>query len=163
MSSRTRSIGATAAALLLALSVTAGCSASFGAQTQQPYQAAEGANGDSGPIGARNVLVVADAEGKGVLNGVLVNDGTTDDRLASVTVDPSVEGVEVGGPQELPLPAGQAVPFGTRGKAITVTGAKPGRMVKLTLSFGEAGPITLQVPVLTQDHYSPSPRPDTEE
>ena len=163
MSSRARSIGATAAALLLALSVTAGCAASFGAQTQQPYQAAEGANADTGPIAARNLLIVADAEGKGVLWGTLVNNGTTDDRLAAVTVDPSVEGVKTGGSQELPLPAGQAVPLGTRGKAITVTGAKPGRMIKLTLSFGEAAPITAQIPVLAEDHYSPTPRPETEE
>jgi hypothetical protein len=163
MTSRARSIVAAAAALLLALTVTAGCAASFGAQTQQQYQAAEGANGDSGPIAARNVLVFADAEGKGVLHGVLVNDGTSDDRLASVTVDPAAEGVTVAGPQEVPLPAGQAVPFGTRGKAITVNGAKPGRMLKMTLSFGEAGPITLYVPVLAEDHYSPSPRPETEE
>jgi hypothetical protein len=154
--SRARSIAVAGAALLLPLTVSAGCSASFGAQTQQPYQAADGVNADSGPIAARNILVIADAQGKGVLNAVLVNNGTTDDRLASVAVDRSVQGVAVAGPQQQPLPAGEAVPLGTRGKAITITGAKPGQLVKLTLSFASAGPITASIPVISQDHYGPA-------
>jgi hypothetical protein len=35
-------------------------------------------------------------------------------------------------------------------------------MIKLTITFGKAGPITASIPVLTLDHYSPSPRPDSE-
>jgi hypothetical protein len=43
------------------------------------------------------------------------------------------------------------------GPAITVTGAKPGQMVNVTITFGKAAPITVHVPVLADDHYSPSP------
>ncbi len=154
---RAKSIAAAGAALLLPLSVSAACSASFGAQTLQPYQSAEGVNADSGSLAVRNVLVLADAEGKGVLHGVIVNRGTTDDRLASITADPSAAGVTVSGSQEPPLPAGAAVPLGTSSEAITVNGAKPGQMVKLTLTFADAGPVTRDVPVLADDHFSPTP------
>jgi hypothetical protein len=163
------------AALLLAASVTAGCGAGFDAQTNQAYQSAEGVNGTSGTIAARNFLVMANDEGRGVLHGVLVNTGDTDDRLASIEVDPSVEGVRVSSTRrETPLPAGQAVTLGTAtagaegessaptGPRLTVTGAKPGKIIKMTISFGTAGPITLQVPVITTDHYSPTPKPSAE-
>jgi hypothetical protein len=151
--SLTSRVTSTAAAVLLGVSVTTGCSASFEAQTLQPYQPAEGINGDSGSIAARNVLVLADSQGKGVLHAVLVNRGSTDDRLVSVTVDPSAQGVTIAGAQQQVLPSGEALPLGSSGKAITVTGAKPGQMVKLTISFGSAGPITADVPVLSDDHF----------
>jgi copper(I)-binding protein len=154
---RAKSIAAVGAALLLPLSVSAACSASFGAQTLQPYQSAEGVNADTGSLAVRNVLVLADAEGKGTLHAVVVNRGTSDDRLVSVTADPSAAGVTVSGSQELPLPAGAAVSIGTSGKAVAVNGAKPGQMVKLILTFADAGPVTRDVPVLADDHYSPTP------
>ncbi|NIK54442.1 hypothetical protein [Kribbella shirazensis] len=43
------------------------------------------------------------------------------------------------------------------GPAIAVTGAKPGQMVNVTITFGKAAPISVHVPVLAEDHYSPSP------
>ncbi|HZX02566.1 hypothetical protein [Kribbella sp.] len=45
------------------------------------------------------------------------------------------------------------------GPAITVTGALPGQMVNVTVTFGKAAPVTAYVPVLTDDHYSPTPPP----
>lgn len=166
-----RSILAGCAALLLA-AITAGCGAGFNAQTNQQYQAAEGGNADSGSIGARNFLVLANDAGRGVLHGVLVNSGDTDDRLASIDVAPTVQGVTVSSTREFtPLPAGGAVSIGSTpsasdgesstpvGPRVTVTGAKPGRIIPMTISFGTAGPITVEVPVLTTDYYSPSPKP----
>ena len=181
-----RSVLGGVAALVLAVSVTAGCGAGFDAQTNQPYQPAEGANGEAGPIAARNFLVIADDEGRGVLHGVLVNTGDTDDRLASIRVDESADGVRIAGSSAQPLPAGAALtlggtqlpnatgtpetanpsetpdpddPGGAVVKPVRVTGAKPGRVVRMTISFGSAGPITIQVPVITTDHYSPTPKP----
>ena len=181
-----RSVLAAGATVLLAASVTAGCGAGFDAQTNQPYQPAEGGNADAGSIAARNFLVIADDEGRGVLHGVLVNTGTTDDRLVSIRADESAQGVTVSGSSAQPLPAGGAYTLGgsqlpnatgtpeapnasespnpdTPGGAVTkpvrVTGAKPGRLFRMTISFGTAGPITVQVPVITTDHYSPTPKP----
>ncbi|WP_405064151.1 hypothetical protein OG474_21565 [Kribbella sp. NBC_01505] len=39
-------------------------------------------------------------------------------------------------------------------------GGKPGQMVNVTITFGNAGPITTDIPVLTEDHYAPTPRDD---
>lgn len=161
-----------AAVLLLPALLATGCSYSFGAQTNQEYQAAEGANGNSGSIAVRNVMIVADDEGKGQLHGILLNTGSTDDRLASIEPATGVDGVKITGAEPTPLPPGEAVTIGPAessesgeagSKAVSVTGAKPGQMIKLTISFGDAGPITVYVPVVTEDHYSPSPRPTAEE
>jgi hypothetical protein len=48
------------------------------------------------------------------------------------------------------------------GQPITVTGGKPGQMINVTITFGKAAPITTYIPVITEDHYSPSPRADGE-
>ncbi|MGZ0148795.1 hypothetical protein ACXJJ3_17105 [Kribbella sp. WER1] len=45
------------------------------------------------------------------------------------------------------------------GPSIVVTGAKPGQMVNVTITFGTAAPISTYVPVLTDNHYSPTPPP----
>ncbi|MEU8225525.1 hypothetical protein [Kribbella sp. NPDC048915] len=45
------------------------------------------------------------------------------------------------------------------GPTVIVTGAKPGQMVNVTITFGAAAPINTYVPVLTDDHYSPSAAP----
>jgi hypothetical protein len=166
---RTALAGAT-----VALSVTvAACGASFNAQTSKPYQAAEGTNGQSGDIAVRNLLVLASEDGKGELHGVFVNKGQSDDKLVSIAAaaaDPNAQNTSTGqagsvtisGLKETELKAGQSYtipPAG--GPAVTVTGGKPGQMIKVTITFAEAGSLTTSVPVLTTDHYSPSPRPDT--
>ncbi|MEV6411224.1 hypothetical protein [Kribbella sp. NPDC051718] len=165
---RTALAGAT-----VALSVTvAACGASFDAQTSKPYQAAEGANGQSGGIAVRNLLILASEDGKGELHGAFVNTGQSDDKLVSITSaaadaqNTSTEqtgSVTFTGLKATDLKAGQSYtipPAG--GTPVTVTGGKPGQMLKVTITFAEAGPLTTSVPVLTTDHYSPSPRPDAE-
>jgi hypothetical protein len=199
---RRTALAGAAATLSIAL---AACGASFSAQTSKPYQAAEGTNADSASIGVRNMLVLADAEGKGELHSVIVNDGTGDDTLVSIeqappgTQDgqagsdqpapgsvtfskfapplqikagtavmlsgsnagtPSAAGSPSAGetPTDAPTPGGETQAPG----AVTVTGAKPGQMVNVIITFGTAGPITTYIPVLTTDHYSPTPRDDAE-
>jgi hypothetical protein len=44
-------------------------------------------------------------------------------------------------------------------QGITVTGGKPGQMINVVITFGQAGPITTYIPVLTENHYSPTPQP----
>jgi hypothetical protein len=155
--------------------VVAACSASFGAQTSKPYQAAEGTNAQSGGIAVRNLLVLASEDGKGELHGAFVNSGQSDDKLVSIASAPAdataAQGttteqpasVTIAGLKEADLKAGEAFtipPAG--GQPVTVTGGKPGQMIKVTITFAAAGPITASIPVLTTDHYSPSPAPDAE-
>ncbi|TCC64605.1 hypothetical protein E0H73_09510 [Kribbella pittospori] len=50
-------------------------------------------------------------------------------------------------------------PSGDASRRITVTGGKPGQMINVVITFGQAGPITTYIPVLTDNHYSPTPPP----
>jgi copper(I)-binding protein len=174
---RRTALAGAAATLSIAL---AACSASFSAPTSQPYQAAEGTNADSGSIHVRNMLVLADADGKGELHSVIVNDGPDDDTLVKLAQAPAGTADGTDGSwqpgtvtfsepkQALDLKAGSStlLPPDTSeeaqngedsGDPITVTGAKPGQMVNVTITFGKAAPINAYVPVLTDDHYSPTP------
>ncbi|MEV4267462.1 hypothetical protein [Kribbella sp. NPDC049584] len=205
---RRTALASAAATLSIAL---AACSASFNAPTLQPYQAAEGTNFESGQLKIRNMLVLADAEGKGELHSVIVNTGDEADTLVGIAqaapgtqdgqagadqpTDVKFEGLtqpidlaphtalrlpgtesppiaEAGAtpsatPSETPSETPSAAPTDTpsaptpgaedAGPAIIVTGAKPGQMVNVTVTFGNAAPVSAYVPVLTDDHYSPSP------
>jgi len=149
------------------------CGAGFDAQTSQPYQPAEGTNVDSGGIAVRNLLVLASEDGKGELHGVIVNKGTTDDTLATLDAaaadapaTPEAEEpatITVGNDRPMTLAAGSTLTLPPpTGQPFTVTGGKPGEMVKVTITFAKAAPITVSIPVLTLDHYSPTPRDDAE-
>ena len=197
---RRTALAGAAATLSIAL---AACSASFSAPTLQPYQAAEGTNIESGQLKLRNLLVLADADGKGELHGVIVNDGDTADTL--VKIDQAPPGTQDGqagsdqpgkveftgltdpvdlaphsallipgagtpgaqsstSPSTTPSAATETPSTSTPGAedggpSIIVTGAKPGQMVNVTVTFGTAAPVSTYIPVLTNDHYSPSPAP----
>jgi hypothetical protein len=196
---RRTALAGAAATLSIAL---AACSASFSAPTLQPYQAAEGTNIESGQLKVRNMLVLADADGKGELHSVIVNDGDAPETLVSIaqaapgTADgqagadqptevkftgltqpvelaPHTALVLPGSGAEAPVakttpsttpsaaptetPSAPAPGAEEAGPAIIVTGAKPGQMVNVTITFGTAAPVSAYVPVLTEDHYSPSP------
>lgn len=192
---RRTALAGAAATLSIAL---AACSASFSAPTLQPYQAAEGTNIESGQLKIRNMLVLADADGKGELHSVIVNDGDAPETLVSIlqaapgTADGQAgsdqpgevkftgltaplelephtavvipgSGTEAPVAETTPSPAATETPSAPTpgaeeaGPAIIVTGAKPGQMVNVTITFGTAAPVSTYVPVLTEDHYSPSP------
>nr|WP_238355415.1 hypothetical protein [Kribbella sandramycini] len=207
MSSRSvRRTALTAAAATLSI-VLGACGANFNAQTAQPYQPAEGTNADSAGIAVRNLLVVASADGKGELHGVLVNNGAAADTLVSITqappkpVAPVAEGEQPPAPvvvtfgkfEPLPLALGDSITLPQTGgieptptatptstptatptatptttpspaapKPFSVTGGKPGTMIDVVITFGKAAPITTHIPVITEDHFSPTPRDDAE-
>ncbi|ADB30122.1 hypothetical protein Kfla_1017 [Kribbella flavida DSM 17836] len=169
-----RRAAAAGATVTLGLALAA-CGANFNAQTQQAYQPAEGTNADSGSVGVRNMLVLASEDGKGVLHSAIVNTGRTADTLVSIASAPA-DAPETGDGQ-VPAEQPATVTFGgvrpmtlapgaslilppATGKPFTVTGGKPGSMIKVTITFAKAAPITASIPVLTTDHYSPTPRDD---
>ncbi|MFG1814364.1 hypothetical protein ACGFIF_11405 [Kribbella sp. NPDC049174] len=165
--------------------VLAACGANFNAQTLQNYQPAEGTNADSGSIAVRNALVIASEDGKGELHAVIVNNGGSDDTLVGIEqAPPGTQDGQAGGDQPTEVTFGNVKPLDLKagtstllppepapelaenaeapGEPITVTGGKPGQMINVVITFGEAAPITAYIPVLTEDHYSPSPRADGE-
>lgn len=138
--------------LALALS---GCVAQF--QTLQPYTPGEGVNADLGSsIRVRNLLVVADTSGKGVISASLV--AYVDDTLTSVTgvaqkADGTTGSALVTTPTGLPLtlPANslQVLTNPPTRLAVSSPDLKAGLLAQITLNFTKAGPITLVAPVLS--------------
>jgi hypothetical protein len=160
---RTEAARRTAAAfLIVGLPVLAGCGANFNAQTNQPYQPAEGVSTRTGEVDALNTLVVTDGEGNGTIVSRLVNQQDVADGLALVTaVDSTGEAITAAPPlepitleaavsedQSVPSPD-QSVQVGTDG-ALRLTGDNivAGTFITLTLTFAVAAPITVEVPVV---------------
>jgi hypothetical protein len=165
-----RRAAAAGAAVTLSIALAA-CGANFNAQTAKPYQPSEGTNADSGSIAVRNLLVLAAEDGKGELQGAIVNRGRTEDTLVSIASAPA-EGsssteepatVTFGNVRPMTLATGAVLTLPpATGQPFTVTGGKPGDMIKVTITFAKAAPLTTDIPVLTLDHYSPTPRDDAE-
>lgn len=175
--SAVRRAAAAGATVTLSLALAA-CGANFNAQTNKPYQPSEGTNATSGSIAVRNLLVLASEDGTGELHAAVVNTGKTDDTLVGIASEPGAgapqgDGAEpaappatvtVGNVRPMTLAPGASLTLPPpSGKPFTVTGGKPGTMVTLTITFAKAAPITAHVPVLTTDHFSPTPRDDAPE
>lgn len=139
----------------LALALT-GCGMGF--QTLQQYTPAEGVNADAGQVKVRNLLVVADASGQGVLSGSVIS--YADDTLTAVA----------GTPQKSDGVPGSALVVTSSGLPLTLTNntlvvltnppvrvavtspdLKPGLLAEVTLTFAKAGPVKLMAPVLSAD------------
>ncbi len=139
----------------LALALT-GCG--MDAQTLQPYTPAEGVNSSVGSVMVRNVLIVADNTGRGVLSASVATYG--DDTLTGVTGTPQKSDGSLGSPLVVTstgLPATLAANTLTVLTdapvriAVTSPDLKPGLLADVTLTFAKAGPVTLVAPVLSSD------------
>ncbi len=172
---RGRGLWALLAALGLVLVVGA-CGTD--AQTLRPYTPAEGVNVDVGDpsdaqsvVHVRNLLIISKAPGSGVLSASLVTDGR--DELTEVTgYAIKFDGSE-GAPLTVTLSntvsiANRAQIVLTDQAPIGVTSADlaPGGTASLTLTFANAGEVTVIAPVVdgNEPQYasiSPAPAPST--
>lgn len=156
---RVRTLGA-AVVLGTALALS-GCG--LDAQTLKPYTPAHGVNVDDGSIKVRNLLVIADQQGRGVLSGSFAS--AADDSLASVTgtaLNPD------GTPAATLTVAGAPVPLKRGGLAVLTSATtpirlsspslKPGLLAHLQLTFGSGVSTEVTVPVLsvTDPIYTPA-------
>ncbi|HLL07530.1 MAG TPA: hypothetical protein VK393_02625 [Nocardioidaceae bacterium] len=135
----------------LGLLLAAGCGANFDAQTNKIYQPAAGVNDQEGQVHAFNVLVVH-SEGRGTLIGALLNKAARSDALVAVTgrSDSSDLTAEIAGSQ-LDLPPDQLAQIGDDGAvSISGEGLTLGASVEITLRFQNAGPVTVEVPVVAR-------------
>lgn len=148
------------AALLLAVGLLLGTAACGNdAQTLRPYTPGEGINFDVGDekdiqnvVHVRNLLIISKAPGSGVLSALLVTDGR--DELTKVTGT----AVKTDGSDGAPLAVSisNSVTFANRAQVVLtdrapigVTSADlaPGRTANMTLTFANAGEISVIVPV----------------
>lgn len=143
--------GLVAVTAVLALPILSACAAGSSAQTNLPYQPAEGVNNRQGDIYALNTLIVTNDDGSGTLVASLVNNADIADTLKSVEVtdsdaQPMKVAMAAGGIQ---LPAGGAVQLADDG-SVRVSSDKllAGGLVSLTFSFDNAADVALDVPVV---------------
>ncbi|MDQ3166739.1 MAG: hypothetical protein M3Q17_11410 [Actinomycetota bacterium] len=128
-----------------------GCGTGFGAQTQQVYDAGEGVNVRAGDVWALNALVVDNGDGSGTLSVSLLDKSGDGDELVGVKVttvaDEPIEVAQT--PQPLVLCADQLAILGTTA-AVTLEGDSfaAGYNVTLSMTFRDAEPVRVQVPVV---------------
>jgi hypothetical protein len=146
------------------------------AQTLRPYTPAEGVNVDVGDpadaqnvVHVRNLLIISKAPGSGILSASLVTDGR--DELTGVTGYAIKSDGSEGAPLKVTLSntvsiANRAQIVLTDQTPIEVTSADlaAGNTASLTLTFANAGAVTVVVPVVdgTEPQYasiSPAPTP----
>jgi hypothetical protein len=158
-SARSPRLHRAAATLIAAIAfAVAGCSGTGdNAQTNQQYQAGVGANLRTGQVQLYNALAVDNGDGTATVSTVVVNTSDETQKLDAATATPTAGGdpVEV---QTAPAIIGPGDSFNT-GPAATVVltggGVKAGDYVTLTLTFDQAGDVTIQAPVVTRtDTYA---------
>ncbi|MBK8459080.1 MAG: hypothetical protein WAS07_02265 [Micropruina sp.] len=122
-------------------------------QSLQPYTPAAGVNADQGAIKVRNLLLIADETGKGVVSASIVS--ATDDALSGIIATPQKADGSAGAPltvaaANVALPANKLVVL-TNPTPIKVTGAdlKPGLTAQLTLAFSSGQQVVITAPVMS--------------
>ena len=127
----------------------------FDAQTNQFYTPAEGVNERSGDVDVLNALVVSDGSGRGrFIAGLVNNSATTDDALTDVQGSGDFSDVQGTMGASIDIRAGAFVQLADEGvEPVMLSGdsVAPGRFIELTLTFQEAGEVTVELPVVTND------------
>ncbi len=136
-------------ALAVSLPALSACTNGFNNQTDAVYQPAVGVNDRSSQVDVLGALVVAPEDGKGgVFIASLANkDQTTDDKLTKV----QGQGVEIQAGTVPAIPAGGLVNLASEeigGLPVTGAAVKPGGYVLVRLTFANAEPVTVRVPVV---------------
>jgi hypothetical protein len=132
---------AISAALTLVLT---GCSNGSNAPTRMIRQVTDGVEGASGSINARDMLIVAQPDGSGVLVGTIINEGTSADAVTAIKVNSIA--VTFGNKN---LALAQNTPLIFAGDSATNSGviaglnATPGTLVPLDIDFANSAPIQL--------------------
>ena len=136
-----------AASLALLLPTLAACG--FGAQTNQVYQPAVGANEKGDSVDVLGAVVVSEEEGSGTFVASLVNtELDKDDELTGITG----QDVEVQLSEPVELKADSIVNLAEEGVAL-VTGDRitAGLYTRLTLQFGSGQETEVNVPIVAPE------------
>ncbi|GAA3542349.1 hypothetical protein AFL01nite_09580 [Aeromicrobium flavum] len=154
MSTR-RTIAAIALALTAPFALSA-CGTSFGAQTNQQYQAAVGSNLRHGPVEVHNGLFVDNGDGTATFSGALLAD--EDQTIESVSVDGAAKKLA----RPIQLKADTLLTLGPAGE-IVVKGDEVAEGAYVTISFAATpgGDASVEVPVVgrTSMYESVAKRP----
>jgi hypothetical protein len=150
---RRRTLAATALAASATL-ILGGCGTGFGAQTNQVYQAAVGAD-HRGEIDVLNTLLVANDDKSATLSAGLINNTDTEQSVSAVTAT-TMDGakLQVSSLKTLlSLPANRFSPVGgatDAGGFRIVDSPTPGTYVRVTLTFTDSAPVTVEAPIVAR-------------
>jgi hypothetical protein len=150
---RRRRLAATTIAATAALTLGA-CGTGFSAQTSQVYQATVGAN-HRGEMDVLNALLVGNEDGSATLSTSIVNHTDAPETLSAVNVT-TLDDKELAvrsTKMQLPLPVDRLTIVGGASDAggfWVSEGAKPGDYVRVTLTFSDAAPVTIEAPVVSR-------------
>lgn len=136
-------------ALVFAAPALSGCGSTLW-PTDEPYNPGVGVNDRAGSVNVLNALVVSGTPGSGTFIATLVNrDSTNADQLLSV----DIEGMTVGGGVNPALPPSSSLNLAAAVGGVVVTGdpklLKAGRFISVRLTFAQADPVTIKVPIVT--------------
>jgi len=164
---RRRRLAATALATTALLALGA-CGTGFSAQTNQVYQAGTGAN-HRGEMDVLNTLLVSNDDGSATLSAGIVNNSKDVQELTGVTATTlDDKPLEVSSTDKyVSLPVDSLTTIGgvaDAGGFAILKGATAGAYVKVTLTFGDAAPVTIEAPVVarTAEYESVGGAPKTE-
>jgi hypothetical protein len=130
-------------AVVLVLTLT-GCASGPNAATRNIKKVTDGAEADSGMIKARDILIVAQPDGSGVLVGTIVNVGPTADQLTGITINGITATISTGSiALDLDKPAIFAGDSANASAAVVGLGKTPGQRVNVGLTFANAAGVTL--------------------
>lgn len=148
MSTRRRTIAAIALAVSAPFALSA-CGTSFGAQTNQQYQAGVGANLRTGPVGVYNGLFVDNGDGTATFSGGLL--ATEAQTIESVTVDGAAKKLA----RPISLKPGALLTLGSAGEIIVRSDIAAGDYVTINFAATPGGDVSLEVPVVRRtDMYA---------
>lgn len=148
-----------AVAPVLALAV-AGCG-DMQEQTQRWYPPANGVNGEAGDIGLRNVVVVADDDGRATLVAALSNRGDESDQLIDVLVADTA--ADLTGQLEIPADGFANISPETNRVDVTEADITPGRTVHVEFHFANAPRTEVEALVLPAEGDYADALPPVEE
>jgi hypothetical protein len=145
-----RRTAAVLAAAALGATVLAACSTQSQAQTNVPYQPADGINVNLGSLDARGLLLVSAAKGAaGVMVGSLINNGAEPVTVTFLTAEQAQSNATGGPSMDVKAYSQTAI----SGVQLASVPAAPGDLTTVVLQSSKAGQVFANVPVLLPDGY----------
>ncbi len=146
-----RRIGTSLAALALVVGLASGCTVGDWRYDSPP---AAGVQADVGPVKVRNLMVLADSSGEGLLLGSIFT--TQELELTDVAISAEQEGGTFADPVPVDLTGDVSVNDGLQlgGKDSLVEGAKlqEGLLARVMMQFSDGTTAAVEAPVISSEH-----------
>ncbi|RMB62059.1 hypothetical protein [Tessaracoccus antarcticus] len=146
-----RRVGTCLAALALVVGLSTGCTAGDWRYEAPP---AAGVQADAGPVKVRNLMVLADAEGQGLLLGSIFT--TEAVKLTAVGVSAEQQDGTFGAPTPVALtgdvPINGGLVLGGDDSRVEKAGLQEGLLAKVMMQFSDGTTAAVEAPVLSSDN-----------